>query len=40
VDSHTRKTEQIERVVIHEEAQEDLHPYDSDDGRPDYINGF
>ena len=40
VDSHTRKAEHIERVVIHEESQDDLQAYDNDDGKPDYINGF
>ena len=40
VDSHTRKAEHIERVVLYEEAQDDISAYDSDDGRPDYINGF
>jgi len=40
VDSHTRKTEHIERVVICEEASGDTQTYDSDDGKPDYTNGF
>jgi len=39
-DSHTKKAESIERVVICEEAQGDTLAYDSDDGKPDYINGF
>ncbi|MEN8127843.1 MAG: TIGR00282 family metallophosphoesterase [Planctomycetota bacterium] len=40
VDSHTQKAEHIERVVIYEEPQNDTQVYDSDDGKPDYINGF
>ena len=40
VDSHTRKAEHIERVVLCEEVQADVQAYDSDDGKPDYINGF
>ena len=40
VDSHTRKTEHIERVVIREESPGDRQTYDSDDGKPDYTNGF
>jgi metallophosphoesterase (TIGR00282 family) len=40
IDSHTKKAEHIERVVICEEAPADDQVYDSDDGRPDYINGF
>ncbi len=40
VDSHTQKAEHIERVVIREETQGDSQAYDSDDGKPDYINGF
>ncbi len=39
-DSHTQKAESIERVVICEESQGDTQVYDSDDGKPDYINGF
>jgi len=40
VDSHTRKTEHIERVVICEKSPSDSQTYDSDDGKPDYTNGF
>jgi len=40
VDSHTRKTEHIERVVICEKSPGDSQTYDSDDGKPDYTNGF
>ncbi len=40
VDSHTKKAESIERVVICDELQGDTLAYDSDDGKPDYINGF
>jgi metallophosphoesterase (TIGR00282 family) len=40
IDSHTKKAEHIERVVICEETPGDDQIYDSDDGRPDYINGF
>jgi metallophosphoesterase (TIGR00282 family) len=40
VDSHTRKAEHIERVVICEELPQDTQAYDSDDGKPDYTNGF
>lgn len=40
VDSHTRKAEHIERVVIREESPGDTQAYDSDDGKPDYTNGF
>ena len=40
IDSNTKKAEHIERVVIYEEAPGDDQIYDSDDGRPDYINGF
>ncbi|MHC4291816.1 MAG: TIGR00282 family metallophosphoesterase [Planctomycetota bacterium] len=39
-DSHTQKAESIERVVICEESQGDTQVYDSDDGKPDYNNGF
>ena len=40
VDSHTKKAEFIERVVISEETPGDGLTYDSDDGKPDYSNGF
>lgn len=39
VDSHTKKAESIERVVIADTTQDDM-TYDSDDGKPDYSNGF
>jgi metallophosphoesterase (TIGR00282 family) len=40
VDSHTKKAEFIERVEIREESPTNDIIYDSDDGKPDYINGF
>lgn len=40
VDSHTKKAECIERVIIEEETPEEGPTYDSDDGKPDYSNGF
>jgi calcineurin-like phosphoesterase len=40
VDSHTGKAEHIERFVIYEESPSDHQAYDSDDGKPDYTNGF
>ena len=40
VDSHTKKAESIERVVICEDDQHDTLAYDSDDGKPDYTNDF
>lgn len=40
VDSHTKKAEQIRRLVIPEDADGDTLAYDSDDGRPDICNGF
>jgi metallophosphoesterase (TIGR00282 family) len=40
VDSNTKKAEHIERVVICEELPSDAQAYDSDDGKPDYTNGF
>jgi hypothetical protein len=39
VDSHTRKAESIERIQIGEEIADEM-TYDSDDGRPDPLNGF
>jgi len=39
VDSHTKKAESIERAVIADTTQDDM-TYDSDDGKPDYSNGF
>lgn len=40
VDSHTKKAEHIERVVLCEDSPGDMLSYDSDDGRPDHNNGF
>jgi metallophosphoesterase (TIGR00282 family) len=40
VDSHKKKAEHIERIVIKESVPGDDLSYDSDDGRPDYTNGF
>lgn len=40
VDSNTKKAERIERVVISEQTAGDDLAYDSDDGKPDYTNGF
>lgn len=40
VDSRTKRAEQIRRLVIAEDADSDALAYDSDDGRPDYCNGF
>lgn len=40
VDTSTKKAEYIERIVISEQSTGDDLAYDSDDGRPDYINGF
>jgi metallophosphoesterase (TIGR00282 family) len=40
VDSHSKKAEQIRRLVIAEDGQGDTLAYDSDDGRPDICNGF
>ncbi len=40
VDSHKKKAESIERVVVKEDTPGDDLAYDSDDGRPDYTNGF
>ncbi len=39
VDSNTKCAESIERIQL-TEAGEDVAGYDSDDGRPDYYNGF
>ena len=39
VDSNTKKAESIERVQITEDETEDI-GYDSDDGRPEFFNGF
>jgi metallophosphoesterase (TIGR00282 family) len=39
VDSHTRRAESIERIQIREEIADEM-TYDSDDGRPDPLNGF
>lgn len=40
VDSHSKKAERIERIVLHDQAAPDSLTYDSDDGKPDYNNGF
>ncbi|MBC8379579.1 MAG: YmdB family metallophosphoesterase, partial [Planctomycetes bacterium] len=40
VDSHKKTAEHIERVVVKEDTPGDELTYDSDDGRPDYTNGF
>ncbi|MCI0498301.1 MAG: TIGR00282 family metallophosphoesterase [Planctomycetales bacterium] len=39
-DSHTQKAERIERIVLCDQASPDTLTYDSDDGKPDYNNGF
>ncbi len=38
IDSNTKRAEHIERVRIDAEAEEDKTIYDSDDGRPEYLN--
>jgi len=38
IDSNTKRAEHIERVRIDAETQEDKTIYDSDDGRPEYLN--
>ena len=38
VDSNTKRAEHIERIRIDAEAEEDKTIYDSDDGRPEYLN--
>jgi len=40
VDSHKKTAESIQRIVIKEDTPGDDLAYDSDDGRPDYNNGF
>ncbi len=40
VDSHKKTAERIERIVVKEDTPGDDLIYDSDDGRPDYTNGF
>ncbi len=40
VDSHTKRAEKIQRLVVCEDADGDALAYDSDDGRPDICNGF
>jgi hypothetical protein len=40
VDSHTKKAESIERVILAEGTPDDSLTYDNDDGKPDYSNGF
>ena len=39
VDGNTKKAERIKRMQVSEDTTEDV-GYDSDDGRPDYANGF
>ena len=39
IDSHSKSAESIERVQI-KEAGQDRDGYDSDDGKPEYYNGF
>ena len=39
VDSNSKQAERIERVQISEVCEEEI-SYDSDDGRPEYFNGF
>jgi metallophosphoesterase (TIGR00282 family) len=39
VDSNTKAAESIERVQITEDGSEEI-SYDSDDGKPEYFNGF
>jgi metallophosphoesterase (TIGR00282 family) len=38
IDSNTKRAEHIERVRIDAETEEDKTIYDSDDGRPEYLN--
>ena len=38
IDSNTKRAEHIERVRIDAEVEEDKTIYDSDDGRPEYLN--
>jgi calcineurin-like phosphoesterase len=40
VDTHKKCAESIKRLVIKETAPGDDLVYDSDDGKPDYNNGF
>lgn len=40
VDSHSKTADMIQRIVVKEDGIEDEPAYDSDDGRPDYNNGF
>ncbi len=39
VDSHSKTAESIERIQVMEEGGEEI-SYDSDDGKPEYFNGF
>jgi len=39
VDSRTKKAEKIERIQVSEDSSENIN-YDSDDGKPEYYNGF
>ncbi len=38
IDSNTKRAEHIERIRIDAEVEEDKTIYDSDDGRPEYLN--
>ena len=38
IDSNTKRAEHIERISIDAETEEDKTIYDSDDGRPEYLN--
>lgn len=39
VDSRTKKAEKIDRIQVTEDGSDEI-GYDSDDGRPEYFNGF
>lgn len=39
VDSNSKQAERIERIQVSEVSEEEI-SYDSDDGRPEYFNGF
>ena len=39
-DSHKKNAESIQRIIVKEDTPGDDLAYDSDDGRPDYNNGF
>ncbi|MHC5083626.1 MAG: TIGR00282 family metallophosphoesterase [Planctomycetota bacterium] len=40
LDSHTKRTEKIERIVVKEQHPADDLTYDSDDGKPDHAGSF